>query len=59
MELAKLIAVFLIIIVLLKFRLSLSLSIIGGIAAAIALFQVPLLDAGKVLVKSSISHETL
>lgn len=59
MELVKLVVVFLAIIVMLKFHLSLSVSVLGGIVATILLFQVPLLDAGKVLVASSISKETL
>ena len=59
MELVKLAVVFLVIVVMLKFHLSLSVSVLGGIAATILLFQVPLLDAGKVLAASSISKETL
>ena len=59
MELVRLVVVFLAIIVMLKFHLSLSVSVLGGIVATILLFQVPLLDAGKVLVASSISKETL
>lgn len=59
MELAKLLIVFLVIVILLKFRQPLSLSVLGGIAAVILLFHIPLLTAAKVLVASSISKETL
>ena len=59
MELVKLLAVFLVIVLLLKLHQPLSLAVIGGVIAAILLFQIPLLTAGKVLVASSISHETL
>lgn len=59
MELVKLAVVFALIIALLKFHRPLSLAIAGGVVAAIILYRIPLLDAGRVLLASSISKDTL